>query len=167
MVQLSRPYMTTGKYHSFHYMDLCRQSNVSFFNRLSRFVIVFLPRSKRSFNFMASVTVSNDFGAQENKVCYYFHFFPMYLPWSDGTKCHELHYLNVECYANFSFSSFTLFRRLFSSSLLSAIRWCHLHVWHLHVNLHVWGYWYFSRQSEFQLGLHPVQHFAWCTLCIN
>ena len=34
-------------------------------NTLSRFVIAFLPRSK-SFNFMASVTVSSDFVAQEN-----------------------------------------------------------------------------------------------------
>ena len=31
-------------------------------------------------------------------------------------------------------------------------------------HLHIWGYWYFSRQSWFQLMLHPVQHFSWCTL---
>ena len=31
MVQLSHWYMTTGKNHSFDYMDLCRQSNVSAF----------------------------------------------------------------------------------------------------------------------------------------
>ena len=31
MVQLSYPCMTTGKNHSFDYMDLCRQSNVSAF----------------------------------------------------------------------------------------------------------------------------------------
>ena len=31
MVQLSHPYMTTGKKHSFDYTDLCRQSNVSTF----------------------------------------------------------------------------------------------------------------------------------------
>ena len=30
--------------------------------------------------------------------------------------------------------------------------------------MHVWGYWYFSRQSWFQLVLHPLQHFSWCTL---
>ena len=30
-VQLSHPYMTTGKNHSFDYMDLCWQSNVSAF----------------------------------------------------------------------------------------------------------------------------------------
>ena len=31
MVQLSQPYMTTGKNHSFDYADLCRQSDVSAF----------------------------------------------------------------------------------------------------------------------------------------
>ena len=38
------------------------------------------------------------------------------------------------------------------------LRWCHLHIW---------GYWYFSWQSWFQLVLHPAQHFTWCTLHIN
>ena len=52
----------------------------------------------------------------------------------------------------FSLSSFTFIKRLFSSSSLSAIRWCHLHIW---------GYWYFSWQSWFQLLLHPAWHFAW------
>ena len=46
MVQLSHPYMTTG-----NTIALTRQTFVSkvmplFFNMLSRFVIVFLPRSK-------------------------------------------------------------------------------------------------------------------------
>ena len=45
------------------------------FNMLSRFVIAFFPRSKR-LNFMAAVTVHGDFGAQENKISHYFHFFP-------------------------------------------------------------------------------------------
>ena len=58
----------------------------------------------------------------------------------------------------FSLSSFTFIKRLFSSSSLSAIGWCHLHIW---------GYWYFSQQSWLQLVLHPAQHFAWCTLYIN
>ena len=31
IVQLSHPYMTTGKHHSFDWMDLCWQSNVSAF----------------------------------------------------------------------------------------------------------------------------------------
>ena len=33
-----------------------------------------------SFNFMAAVTIHNDFGAQENKICHCFHIFPFYLP---------------------------------------------------------------------------------------
>jgi len=36
------------------------------FNMLSRLVIVFLPRSNPSFNFVAAVTICRDFGAQEN-----------------------------------------------------------------------------------------------------
>ena len=46
MVQLSYPYMTTEKNHSFDYMDLCWQSMSLLFNMLSRFVIAFLLRSK-------------------------------------------------------------------------------------------------------------------------
>ena len=38
-------------------------------NRLARFVIAFLPRSKYLFNLMATVTIRSDFGDQESKVC--------------------------------------------------------------------------------------------------
>ena len=44
---------------------------------------------------MATVTICIDFGTQENKVCYCCHCFPIYLPWSDGTGCHDLYFLNV------------------------------------------------------------------------
>ena len=76
MVQLSHPYMITGKNHSFDCMDLCQPSDVSDFNTLSRFVIAFLNRA--SFNFMAAVTICSDFKAQENKVSL-FPFFPYLL----------------------------------------------------------------------------------------
>ena len=49
-----------------------------------------------SFHFMTAVTVHSDFGAQENKSCLCFHCFPIYFPWSDGTRCHDLSFLNVE-----------------------------------------------------------------------
>ena len=68
---------------------------------------------------MAEVTICSDFRAQENKVCHCFHCFPIYLPGSDGTGCHDLSFLNVE--PDFSFS-FTFIKRLFSSSLFSVIR---------------------------------------------
>ena len=65
------------------------------FNVLSGLVITFLPRSK-CLNFMAAITICSDFWAQENKVCHCFHCFPIYLPWSDGTRCHDLSFLNVQ-----------------------------------------------------------------------
>ena len=34
-------------------------------------------------------------------------------------------------------------------------------------HLHIWGYWYFSRQSWFHLMLHPAWYFTWCTLHIS
>ena len=49
-----------------------------------------------SFNFMAVVTFHSDFGAQENKIYHCFQFFPIYLPGSDKTRCHDLSFLNAE-----------------------------------------------------------------------
>ena len=62
-----------------------------FFNTLSRFVIAFLLRSKCLFiSWLQSPTIHSDFGAQENKICHGFQFFPIYLSWSDGTGCRDL-----------------------------------------------------------------------------
>ena len=47
-------------------------------------------------NFMIAVTIYSDFEAQENKICHCFHFFSIYLPWSNGTGYHDLSFLNVE-----------------------------------------------------------------------
>ena len=94
IVQLSHPYMTTGKT-----IALTRQTFVGkvclccLFNMLPRFVIAFLPRSKHLLiswlqslfavilepQNIKSVTVS-----------------PNYLQWSDGIGCHDLRFLNVE-----------------------------------------------------------------------
>ena len=71
---------------------------------------------------MAAVTICSDFRAQEKKVSHCFYCFPIYLPWSNGTGCHDLSFLNAEFKPTFSLSSFTFFNRLFSSSSLSAIR---------------------------------------------
>ena len=45
---------------------------------------------------MVSVTICSDFGAPQNKVCHCFHCFPIYLPWRDGTRCHDLKF--SECW---------------------------------------------------------------------
>ena len=49
MVQLSHLYMTTKKNHSFDYMDICQQSDISAFKTLSTLVIAFLSRNKHLF----------------------------------------------------------------------------------------------------------------------
>ena len=94
MIQLSYPYMTTGKTIALTMQTFVSKVMSLLFNMLSRLVIAFLPRSKRLF--MAAVTICSDFGARENKVCHCFHCFPIYLLWSDGTRCHGLSFLNVE-----------------------------------------------------------------------
>ena len=79
MVQLSHPYMSIGKTIPLTRWAFVDKNNVSAFFMLSRFVIAFLPRSK-CLTFMAVVTICSDFGAQENKVCHFFHCFLIYLP---------------------------------------------------------------------------------------
>ena len=78
-VQLSHPYMTTGKTIAFTRQTIVDKVMSLLFNMLSRLVITFLPKSK-SFNFMAAVTICSDLGAQKNKVSHCFHCFPIYLP---------------------------------------------------------------------------------------
>ena len=70
MFQLSPPYMTTGKTISLTIWTFVSKVVSLLLNTLSRFVIDFLPRSnwKKSFNFMTTVTVHSDFGAQDNKI---------------------------------------------------------------------------------------------------
>ena len=82
----------------------------------------FSSKEKASFNFMAAVTICSDFEAPQNKVSYCFHCFAIYLLWSDGTKCHDFHLLNVEFKLDVSLFSFIFIKRLFSSSSLSAMR---------------------------------------------
>ena len=71
---------------------------------------------------MAAVIICSDFGVPEHKVSHCFHCFPIYLPWSDRTKCHDLYFLNVKFKPDVSLSYLTFSKRLFSSSSISAVR---------------------------------------------
>ena len=73
MVQLSHPYMATGKTMALTIQTFVGKVMSLLFNMLSRFIIAFLPRSK---HLLILWLQSSDFGAQENKVCHYFHFLP-------------------------------------------------------------------------------------------
>ena len=89
MVQISHLYMTTGKTIALITQIFFDKVISQLFNTLSRLVHSSSSKEQASFNFMAVVTICSNFGAQENKVCHSLHCFPVYFPWSDGTRCHE------------------------------------------------------------------------------
>ena len=81
IVQLSHPYMTTGKT-----IALTRQTFVCkvvslLLNMLSRLTITFLPRSKHLLISCLQSPSPVTLEPPKNKVCQCFHCFPIYLPW--------------------------------------------------------------------------------------
>ena len=65
------------------------------FNMLSKSVITFLLRSKHLL--ISWLQSPSALILEPRKIVWHcFHCFPIYLPWSDGTRCHDLRFLNVE-----------------------------------------------------------------------
>ena len=89
-------YMTTGKTIALTRRTFVCEVMSLIFNMLSRLVIAFLPRSKHLLISWLQSLSAMIFGAPQNKVCHCFHCFPIYLPWSSGTRYHDLSFLNVE-----------------------------------------------------------------------
>ena len=95
IVQLSHPYMTTGKTIALTRRTFVGKVMPLLFNMLSRLVITFLSRRMHLLiswlqspsavilepKYIKSVTVSTVFP---------------FLPWSDAPRCHDLSFLNVE-----------------------------------------------------------------------
>ena len=140
IVQISHPYMTTGKT-----IALTRQTFVGkvmslLFNMLSKLVITFLPRSKR--HLISGLQSPSAVILEPPKIK------SVTISTVSPSICHEMMGPDAMIFVfwilsfkpTFSLSSFTFIKRLFSTSSLSAIRWCHLHIW---------GYLYFSWQSWF------------------
>ena len=142
------------KNHSFNYTDLCQQCLCFLFLIHCLDCQRFSSKEQVAFNSVAVVTVYRDFGAQENKICHCFHFFPFCLPCSVGLDIMILVVWMLNFKSVFSLSSFILIKRLFSSSSLSATEVVYAYLRLL----------YFSQQSWFQLVIHPARHFSWCTL---
>ena len=92
IVQLSHPYMTTGKTVALTKRTFVNKVMSLLLNMLSRLVITFLPRSKR---LLISWLQSPSSGILEPPKIVN-HCFPIYLPGSDGTRCHDLSFLNVK-----------------------------------------------------------------------
>ena len=92
-VQLSHPYMTTGKTIALTRRTFVGKVISLLFNMLSRLVITFLPRSKC---LLISWLQSPSAVILEPPQKQVWHCFPIYFPWSDGTRCHDLSFLNIE-----------------------------------------------------------------------
>jgi len=87
-VQLSHPYMTTGKTTALTRRTFAGKVMSLLLNMLSRLVITFLPRSKClliSWLQSPSAVILEPPKIKSDTV-----------PWSDGTRCHDLRFLNVE-----------------------------------------------------------------------
>ena len=118
------------------------------FNMLSRFVTVSLPRSNCLLisrlqsssavnlepKMRKSVTVSTFHRNENPSICHEVM----------GSDAMIFYFLILSFKLVFSLSSFTLIKRFFSSSSPSTLEW------------YIWGYWYFSWQSWFQLVTPPA-----------
>ena len=77
IVQLSHPYVTTGKTMALTRWTFVGKVMSLLFNMLSGLVIAFLPRSK-CLNFIATVTICIDFGASPHQKKYNLSLFPLF-----------------------------------------------------------------------------------------
>ena len=122
MVQLSKPYVTTGKTIALTIQTFVGRVMSLLFNKLSRFVITFLPRSNRlliSRLQSPSTVISEPKKRKSDTISTV-----SLLIWCAvlGLDAMSLVFFTFSLNLAHSLSSFTLIKRLFSSSLLSAIR---------------------------------------------
>ena len=146
MVQLSHLYMTTGKSITLTIKIFAGKVMSLFFNSLSRFVIVFLLSSKNLLISQLQLPSTVILELKKINVFHCFHFSPSICHEVMGLDAMMLVFWMLSFKPVFSLSSFIFIKRLFSSSLLSAIR----------DHLQIYGCWYFSQQTWLQLVIHPL-----------
>ena len=163
MIQISPPYMTTGKTIALNTW-ICAGKVMSLLsNMLSRFAIAFLPRSKHFCFFVCfffclfvliswlqspSALILEPKKIRSVTVSIVSHIFAMkwwdQMPWSSFFECWVLSQVFHSPLSLSSRGSLVPFHFL-------PLGLCHLHIW---------GYWYFAWQYWFQLVLHPAQRFT-------
>ena len=159
MAQLSHPYMTSGKTIALTIWTLICKVISLLFNMLSRFVIVCLPRSKNLLILWLQSLSTVILEPKKIKAAL-FTLFPHLFAHLFAMGPHVMIFIfwMLSFKPTFSLSSFTQWRDSLVPFCFLSLEWCHRHIWR---------YWCFSRQSWFQLVLHPAQHFMWCTLYIS
>ena len=158
MVQLSHPYLTTGKTIALTRWTFVSKVMSLLFNMLSRFVIAFLPRSEYLLISWLQSPSAVILEPEKRK--------SVTVSMVSPPICHEVMGLDAMLFVlwmlsfkpAFSLSSCTFIKRLFSSSSLSAIR--------------VVSSAYLRLLIFLPAILNPVcafstRHFAWCTLHVS
>ena len=157
MVQLSHPYVTTGKTTALTIWTFVNKVMSLLWNMLSSFVIAFLLRSKLLLISWLQSLSTVILEPKKIKFVTASTFSP--------SICHEVMGPDVMILVFLMLSSSQLFDSPLSPSPRGFL--VSLHFLILKWYLHIWGYCYFSQQSWFQLVTHPAQHFACCTLYIH
>jgi len=155
MVELSHPYITTGKTIALTRWTFVGKVMSLLYNMLSRLVIAFLPRSKHLLISWLQSPSTVIFEPKKIK--------SVTVSIVSPSICHEVMGLDAMILVfwmmgfkpTFSLSSFTFIKRFFSSFSLSAIRV--VSSAYLRLLIYLPATW-------FQLVLHPAWHFIWCSL---
>ena len=90
------PYMITGKNIALSRWTFVGKVISLHFNMLSRLAITFLLRIKCLLISRLQSPSAVILEPLQNTVWHCFQCFPIYFPWSDGNRCHDLSFLNVE-----------------------------------------------------------------------
>ena len=166
-VQLSHPYMTTGKTMALTRWTFVGKVMSLLLNMLSRLVIAFLPRSKHLW--ISRLQSSSVVILEPKKIT------SVTVSIVSPSICHEVLgpdtifvFWMLIFKPTFSHSSFTFIKKLLSSSSLSAIRV----VLCVYLRLLIFLPWSQGNTLDSSLWfiqrvIHPTWHFTWCTLHIT
>ena len=157
MVQLSHPYVIARKTVALTIWTSIGKVSSLLLNTLSRFVITFLPRSKRLLiSWLQSLSTVILEPKKIKPVT-------VFIPPPPPSICHEVMGPGALMLVFWMLIFKTTFSLLpLSRGSLVPLSFLPLKQYHLHI----WSYCSFSWQSWFQLVIHPAQHFIWCTLHI-
>ena len=153
IVQLSHPYMTTGKTIALTRWTFVDQIMSLVFSMLSRLFTDLLPRSKCLF--ISWLQSPSAVILEPKKIKF------VTVSIISPSICHAMMGLDAMIFVLWMLGSEPTFS-LSSHFRGSLFALCFLPWGWYH--LHIWGYWYFSWKSWFQLVLHTAQHFTLCTL---
>ena len=146
------------KNHSFDYTTCVHKVTSLFFNRLSRFAVTFLPKSKHLLSSCLELSSSMILEPRKIKSITASTFPPTICREMMGPDAKILAFWMLSFKPAFSLSSFTFIKRLLVPLHFLPLEWYYLHSW---------GCWHFSCQSWFQLVIYSAWHFVWWALHVS